>query len=74
MKENASERERFQIIQWVRDGADQDEYAESGVEKIIQERCVMCHNKDAAVPNFNDFNVLKELTRKTKASFSAPYW
>ena len=72
MKENASERERFQIIQWVRDGADQDEYAESGVEKIIQERCVMCHNKDAAVPNFNDFNVLKELTKEDQgATFSS---
>ena len=64
MKENASEQERFKIIQWVRDGADQDEFAKSGVEKIIQERCVMCHNKDAAVPNFNDFNVLKELTKE----------
>src|SRR5574343_416917 len=45
MKDNASEQERFVIMQWVRDGAEEDEYAESGVEKIIQERCVMCHNK-----------------------------
>lgn len=68
MKENASEQERFVIMQWVRDGAEQDEYAKSGVEKIIQERCVMCHNKDAAVPDFTDFNVLKELTHEDEGA------
>ncbi len=72
MKENASEQERFVIMQWVRDGADQDEYADSGVEKIIEERCVMCHNKDAAIPNLADFKVLKELTREDEgATFSS---
>jgi hypothetical protein len=68
MKENASEQERFVIMQWVRDGADQDEFAKSGAEKVIQERCVMCHNKDAAVPDFTDFNVLKELTREDEGA------
>lgn len=68
MKDNASERERFVIMQWVRDGADKDEYAESGVEKIIQERCVMCHNKDAAVPDFTDFDVLKELAKEDEGA------
>lgn len=62
MKDNASEQERFIIMQWVRDGAEKDEYAESGAEKVIQERCVMCHTKGASIPDFNDFNVLKELT------------
>lgn len=72
MKENASEQERFLIMQWVRDGADQDDYVEDGVEKIIQERCVMCHNKDAAIPNFNDFAVLEELAKEdTGATFSS---
>lgn len=68
MKENASEQERFVIMQWVRDGADQDEFAESGAEKVIQERCVMCHNKDAAVPDFTDFNVLKEMTHEDEGA------
>ena len=68
MKENASERERFQIIQWVRDGADKDDFTESGVEKIIQERCVMCHNKEAAVPDFSNFDVLKEMTREDEGA------
>jgi hypothetical protein len=68
MKDNASEQERFDIIQWVRDGAEQDEYADSGTEKIIQERCVMCHNKDAAIPDLSDFKVLKELTKEDQGA------
>jgi hypothetical protein len=68
MKENASEQERFVIMQWVRDGADQDEFAESGVQKIIQERCVMCHNKDAAIPDLSDFKVLKEFTKEDEGA------
>jgi hypothetical protein len=72
MKENASEKERFAIIQWVRDGADKDDYIDDGIEKIIQERCVTCHNKHAAIPNFSEFNVLKELTTEDEgATFSS---
>ena len=72
MKENASEQERFKIIQWVRDGADKEDYSESGVETIIQQRCVMCHSGQTSLPNFNDFNVLKELSRQDDgATFSS---
>jgi hypothetical protein len=62
MKDNASEHERFVIMQWVRDGAEEDEYAESGAKDIIEERCVMCHSKGAAIPDFSDFKFLKEAT------------
>lgn len=68
MKDNASEQERFIIMQWVRDGAERDEYADSGAEKVIQERCVMCHNKGAAVPDFTNFEVLKELTKQDEGA------
>ena len=68
MKDNASEQERFIIMQWVRDGAEQDEYAESGAEKVIQERCVMCHNKESSLPNFNDFNALEALTQQDEGA------
>jgi hypothetical protein len=69
MKNNASEQQRFNIIQWDRDGADIDEYKDNGIEKIIQERCVMCHNKEASgIPNFNDFAQLKALTVQDEGS------
>ncbi len=72
MKDNASDQERFQIIQWVRDGADRQEFSETGVEKIIQDRCVMCHSKGAPVPDFTDFKVLKELASQDEgATFSS---
>ena len=68
MKDNASEQERFAIIQWVRDGADKDDYVDDGIEKIIQDRCVMCHSKGASVPDFTDFKVLKELAREDEGA------
>jgi hypothetical protein len=69
MKEKAEEKERFAIIQWVRDGADEAAYKDDGIEKIIQERCVMCHNKEASgIPNFNDFAQLKKLTEQDQGS------
>ena len=69
MKDNASDDQRFQIIQWVRDGADEDAFKDDGIDKIIQERCVMCHNKEASgIPNFNDFAQLKALTVQDEGS------
>ena len=69
MKQNAPEDERFQIIQWVRDGADEEAYKDDGIEKIIQTRCVMCHNKEASgLPNFNDFAQVKKLAAQDEGS------
>jgi hypothetical protein len=69
MKQNASEKERFEIMQWVRDGADIKNYESSGVKKIIDERCVMCHNKDAGtIPDFSDVEVLKTVTTEDEGA------
>lgn len=69
MKQNASDQERFDIIQWDRDGANIDAYKADGIEKIIQARCVMCHNKEASgIPNFNDFEQLKKLTAQDEGA------
>jgi hypothetical protein len=69
MKQNASEKERFEIMQWVRDGAKIDSYESSGVKKIIDERCVMCHNKEAGtIPDFSDIEVLKTVTTEDEGA------
>ncbi|MGR9074193.1 MAG: hypothetical protein ACU833_14125 [Gammaproteobacteria bacterium] len=69
MKENASEKERFEIMQWVRDGAEFDDYRSSGVRKIIEQRCLMCHNASAsAIPDFNVFEQLKALTSQDEGA------
>jgi len=63
MKDNATEHERFVIMQWDREGAKQSEYISTGVKKIIDTKCVMCHNEGASgIPDFTDFEALKELT------------
>lgn len=65
MKANAPEQERFKIIEWVRDGADEEDYQDEGIDKIIANRCVSCHNEAASgIPNFKDFKVLKTYTKE----------
>ncbi|MCK9395762.1 MAG: hypothetical protein M0Q44_09250 [Methylobacter sp.] len=73
MKDNAPEQERFKIMEWVRDGADSDEYKDDGIDKIIESRCVMCHNKEASgLPDFTKFEALKALTSEdTGATFAS---
>jgi cytochrome c553 len=73
MKENAPEQERFKIMEWVRSGADAEAYKDDGIEKIIQTRCVMCHNKDAsALPDFSSLEGLKPYTAQdTGATFAS---
>ena len=65
MKDNATEQQRFDIMQWVRDGADIKDYKANGVNKIIEERCVMCHNKDSStLPDFADFEQIKAVSEQ----------
>ncbi len=73
MKDNAPELERFKIMEWVRDGADSDDYKTDGIDKIIESRCVMCHNKEASgIPDFTQFEPLKALTAQdTGATFAS---
>ena len=73
MKENASAQERFDMIKWVRDGADKFDYKDDGIDKIVEARCVMCHNENASgIPNFKDFEQLKAVTTQDQgATFSS---
>jgi hypothetical protein len=73
MKDKATDQERFDIIQWVRDGADKDDYIDNGIKKIIENNCVMCHNKDSgSLPDFNKFeNILAVSKQDQGATFSS---
>ncbi|MFA5983381.1 MAG: hypothetical protein WC782_05145 [Methylococcaceae bacterium] len=69
MKANAQDQERFDIIQWIREGADKDDYIDNGIEKIINSRCVMCHNKEASgIPDFTKYENLKALTAQDEGA------
>lgn len=73
MKDKAPELERFKIMEWVREGADIDAYEDEGVDKIIENRCVMCHNKEASgIPDLTDFAALQALSEQdTGATFAS---
>ena len=73
MKANAPENERFKIMEWVRNGADIDDYKADGIEKIIETRCVICHNKEASgIPSFTEFEGLTPYTAQdTGATFES---
>lgn len=69
MEDKAPDKERFDIMQWARDGADFDEYKAKGIEKIIETRCVMCHNDQASgIPDFTKFENLKELAKQDEGA------
>jgi len=73
MKVNAPDQERFKIMEWVRDGADLVDYKADGIDKIIETRCVMCHNKEASgLPDFSKLEGLKPYTTQdTGATFAS---
>ncbi len=69
MKDNATEKERFTIMQWDREGAEESTYKSSGTKEIIEKKCVMCHNEDASgLPDFTDFDDLKEMTEQDEGA------
>ncbi len=73
MKTMASDHERFEIIQWIRDGADEATYSVSGVEDIVNARCVMCHNQEASgIPDYSKFEGIASVTEQDEgATFSS---
>ena len=73
MKVNAPDQERFKIMEWVRNGADIADYKADGIDKIIENRCVMCHNKEASgLPDFSTFEGLAPYTKQdTGATFES---
>jgi hypothetical protein len=69
MKANAPEQERFKIMEWVRSGADAEDYKDDGIEKIIETRCVICHNNEASgMPSFTKFEGLQPYTTQDEGA------
>ena len=73
MKDKATEQENFKIMQWVRDGADEDEFKNLKSDKIIDKKCVMCHNEGASgIPDFTEYENIEEVTKEDEgATFSS---
>lgn len=54
--------ERNKVIAWVRSGAEEGTYTSSGAERIVEKRCLMCHNgSNPHIPNFKEFGGIKHV-------------
>jgi hypothetical protein len=74
MKLNTSEENRLKIINWVHKGADEQAFYDTGIRKIMDESCVMCHNGSSGlpIPDFTKFeNIAKRAETDEGASFSS---
>jgi len=74
MKENAPDKDRFAITQWVRDGADEVEFETHGIKTIMENNCLGCHSVEAemGLPDFSKFENIKARAQPdTGATFSS---
>lgn len=62
MKPMATDEEREQIIAWIRSGATEESFEETGVEEIFDEKCVVCHSEETGmpIPDYTFFENIKE--------------
>lgn len=68
MKFNAPDQDRFKIIQWVRDGASEDEYTDT-IKPIVDKNCVLCHNASAgSLPDFSQYANLKKASESNEGA------
>ena len=70
----APEEDRLKIINWVHKGAEEATFNDTGIRKIMDTNCIMCHNADSGlpIPDFTKFeNVAERAKTDTGASFSS---
>ena len=71
MKDNASDEERFKIIKWVREGADEASF-NTTIKPIFDNSCAMCHNAESGLPDFTIFENIKKVSETDSgASFAS---
>lgn len=74
MQVMAPEEDRAKILTWVHKGASEKSYHEMGINEIVQNRCIGCHNADSGlpIPDFTKFeNFHKRAETDTGATFSS---
>jgi hypothetical protein len=68
MRANASDQDRFKLIQWARDGGDQAVY-DKEVKQLVEKNCVICHNAGAgSLPDFSQYENLKKTTESNQGA------
>jgi hypothetical protein len=60
MKDKATPEIRLEIIKWARDGAPEAEW-EPRFKEVFAQHCVMCHSAIPGIPNFNNYEEVRNL-------------
>lgn len=74
MKVMAPDEDRAEILNWVRKGADEKAFLDTGIRQIMDKRCIMCHSSASGmpIPDFTKFeNIAPRAETDTGASFSS---
>ncbi len=67
MKDKASVEVRTEIIQWVQDGAPDQEW-ESKVKDLFTSNCTQCHGTIPGLPDFNNLQIVKHAAEIDKGA------
>jgi len=60
MKAMAPDGDRFELIEWTRDGAPAEQW-KTKIEPLIQKYCASCHNGSSELPNFTKLENLQKV-------------
>ena len=60
MKPMASEEDRFKLVQWARDGANEKDWA-TVIQPIVNQNCAGCHGPGSSLPDFTQFANIKKV-------------
>lgn len=67
MKDKAPVEVRTQIIQWVQDGAPEQEW-EPKIQSLFQKNCTQCHGNIPGLPDFNQLAAVKHVAEVDKGA------
>ena len=65
MSKMLPQNEMDEVIAWVRRGGEEKEFVGKGISKIVEKRCLICHDgKNPHIPNLNGYNNLQHVIEK----------
>lgn len=67
MKDKATPETRLEIIKWVHSGAPEEEW-DNHFKEVFAKNCVMCHSQVPGIPNFTEYEAVKEVAATGKGA------
>ena len=60
MKDKATPEENLVLIKWARNGADEQQWAQT-IKPIVDQRCAVCHVHIESLPNVTDYKIMQKI-------------